>query len=205
MRVFAYVDGFNLYYGLREKGWERYKWLDVQALVQSMVRSPAALAKLTYVTALNTNPPDRYQRHKTYVDALSRGTDTTVCLGNIEARPRQCPGCGHKWKRPQEKQSDVLLALAMVTDAIYHRPDEVYLLSADSDLVPAVQQVQELGISVTVLRPPRRNSDELQDAAHRTLHISRSKFAQSLLPNPVTYSHRGTERKIHCPEEWLCL
>ena len=32
-RVIAYVDGFNLYFGLKSKGWQRYYWLDVPALV----------------------------------------------------------------------------------------------------------------------------------------------------------------------------
>ena len=28
-RVSVYVDGFNLYYGLRSRGWRRYYWLDL--------------------------------------------------------------------------------------------------------------------------------------------------------------------------------
>ena len=31
-RVVAYVDGFNLYFGLRSKGWKKYYWLDLCAL-----------------------------------------------------------------------------------------------------------------------------------------------------------------------------
>ena len=32
-RVAAYVDGFNLYYGLKSKGWRRFYWLDIRALL----------------------------------------------------------------------------------------------------------------------------------------------------------------------------
>ena len=32
-RVNAYIDGFNLYFGLKSKGWRRYYWLDLRALV----------------------------------------------------------------------------------------------------------------------------------------------------------------------------
>ena len=28
-RVAVYIDGFNLYYGLKSKGWSRYYWLDL--------------------------------------------------------------------------------------------------------------------------------------------------------------------------------
>ena len=34
-RVAVYVDGFNLYYGLRSKGWRRYYWLDLHAACPS--------------------------------------------------------------------------------------------------------------------------------------------------------------------------
>ena len=37
-RVIAYVDGFNLYFGLREKGWQRYYWLDIQAMVGRLLK-----------------------------------------------------------------------------------------------------------------------------------------------------------------------
>ena len=29
-RVLAYVDGFNLYFGLKDSGWQRYYWLNIQ-------------------------------------------------------------------------------------------------------------------------------------------------------------------------------
>jgi hypothetical protein len=28
-RVIAYIDGFNLYYGIRSKHRQRFKWLDI--------------------------------------------------------------------------------------------------------------------------------------------------------------------------------
>ncbi len=27
-RVIVYIDGFNLYFGLKSKGWRRYFWLN---------------------------------------------------------------------------------------------------------------------------------------------------------------------------------
>ena len=37
-RVIAYVDGFNLYFGLKDKGWRRFYWLNVQLLVQNLLK-----------------------------------------------------------------------------------------------------------------------------------------------------------------------
>ena len=36
-RVAAYIDGFNLYYGLRSKGWQRYYWVDMNLLVGKLL------------------------------------------------------------------------------------------------------------------------------------------------------------------------
>ena len=27
-RIVAYIDGFNLYYGMKEKGWKYFYWLN---------------------------------------------------------------------------------------------------------------------------------------------------------------------------------
>ena len=35
-RVIAYVDGFNLYYGLRSKEWKQFYWLNIQDLLQQL-------------------------------------------------------------------------------------------------------------------------------------------------------------------------
>ncbi len=37
-RVTAYVDGFNLYFGLKDSSFKRYYWLDVSALAQSLLK-----------------------------------------------------------------------------------------------------------------------------------------------------------------------
>lgn len=54
-----------------------------------------------------------------------------------------------KW-RSQEKGIDVLIALAMVTGADKDEYDVAVLMSADTDLVPAVEQVLDTGKRVEV-------------------------------------------------------
>ena len=38
MRIAAYVDGFNLYFGLKEAGFKRFYWLDVVALARNLLK-----------------------------------------------------------------------------------------------------------------------------------------------------------------------
>ena len=50
-RVAVYIDGFNLFYGLRSKGWRRYYWLDIYRLAQNLLLPGQSLAAVKYFTA----------------------------------------------------------------------------------------------------------------------------------------------------------
>ena len=49
-KVSAYIDGFNLYYGLRSKKWQRYYWLDMDRLVGKLLRPMQQLEVIRYFT-----------------------------------------------------------------------------------------------------------------------------------------------------------
>lgn len=50
-RVSVYVDGFNLYYGLKSKGWRHYYWLDLRRLSEKLLRPGQRLVMVRYFTA----------------------------------------------------------------------------------------------------------------------------------------------------------
>jgi hypothetical protein len=66
-RVVAYIDGFNLYFGLRSKGWKGYYWLNIRALAQNLLKPDQALVSTKYFTARITGPPDKEQRQSTFI------------------------------------------------------------------------------------------------------------------------------------------
>ena len=45
-RVIAYVDGFNLYYGLRTKKWRWFYWLNLQSMVRHLLKPHQTLSHL---------------------------------------------------------------------------------------------------------------------------------------------------------------
>lgn len=57
----AYIDGFDLYFGIREKG-RRYLWLDLEGLVQSLLKPHQQLVAVRYFTARVRNDPPAEQR-----------------------------------------------------------------------------------------------------------------------------------------------
>ncbi len=47
-RVFVYIDGFNLYFGLKSKGWKRYYWLNLARLAENLLKPSQNLAMIRY-------------------------------------------------------------------------------------------------------------------------------------------------------------
>ena len=61
--VAAYIDGFNLYYGMKKKYGRKFLWLDVVDLA-GRLRPNDELAKVRYFTAIVKNGPAAAQRQE---------------------------------------------------------------------------------------------------------------------------------------------
>jgi hypothetical protein len=71
-RVCVYVDGFNLYFGLKSKGWRKHYWLNLEALSTSLLKPGQRLETVHYFTSrirINGNNPKKYAA----ADLLSGG------------------------------------------------------------------------------------------------------------------------------------
>lgn len=148
--VYAYVDGFNLYHRVLENHPGR-KWLNLRALLQARFPNDTVdRVRLFSATVDDHNPASpKRKRQETYWRAL-RDTGVEVELGRIENRERKCKAdsCGKylSFAHPTEKMSDVSLALRIVTDAIDTPPDIVCVVTADLDVLPALNMLKERGI-----------------------------------------------------------
>jgi hypothetical protein len=60
--VSAYVDGFNVYYGINAAGFRRYLWLDYRSLVASLLRPDQRLVSMKYFTSKVTESVDSMRR-----------------------------------------------------------------------------------------------------------------------------------------------
>jgi hypothetical protein len=186
-KVIAYVDGFNLYYGLRAKGWSRYLWLDLPKLCTSLVRPSQRVTLTKYFTARISGPPDSVRRQAMYIDALLALGGIEVFEGKFLPRDGRCRKCGHTWPDYEEKQTDVNIAVQMMRDAHFDRFDMALLISGDGDLAPAVAVVREThaGKKIVVASPPGRRSDTLNASADAAFPIGRAKIAACQLPGEV--------------------
>ncbi|HET6915586.1 MAG TPA: NYN domain-containing protein [Acidimicrobiales bacterium] len=99
MRVGAYVDGYNLYYGGRAvcgRGAPGWRWLDVRSLIESVIRTQGSwkgstLTSVVYCTARidgRTNP-SAHADQDIYLKALrAHGAVDHIEYGNYVARTK---------------------------------------------------------------------------------------------------------------------
>ena len=97
-RVIAYVDGFNLYFGLRSKGWRKYYWLNLVQLTERLLKQDQRLQATHYFTAIVPEGGSKVamRRQKTYLDALRTLDSLTVHFGHFLDKPRNCRRCGNQ-------------------------------------------------------------------------------------------------------------
>jgi uncharacterized LabA/DUF88 family protein len=150
--VAAYIDGFNLYYGMKKKYGRKFLWLDVGNLV-GRLRPGDQVAAVRYFTAIVKNEPAAAQRQQDYMSALRarNGALVTTHLGRFKDRTvswcRRCRrpylcACGSRYRGWEEKETDVALGAMMVADAARGLADTTLLVSADTDLAPALRAVR---------------------------------------------------------------
>jgi NYN domain len=194
-RSIIYVDGFNLFYGML-KG-TKYKWLNLEKLFR-MLRQDDDIQEICYFTALVDSPASSDQQ--AYLAAIGTLSLLTIVEGKFKTREVRCrvKNCQHRgnriFKAPEEKRTDVNIALRLLDDAFMDRADRFVLVTGDSDLVPALDLVKERfpekRLTLYVPAPSRvhvrAGAKELRAAAdrHRTLPIAAVKSAQ--LPAVVT-------------------
>ncbi|GAA0406823.1 hypothetical protein GCM10009530_68810 [Microbispora corallina] len=203
-RVGVYVDGFNLYYGLRSLAGRRYLWLDLSALARRLLKPGQELCAVRYFTAPVRGEPAALARQQTYQAALETlGVD--IVLGRFQERRDRCRLCGTSRRSYEEKQSDAALASAIVADVALGAVDVVLLMSADSDLCAAVEAVRGVdarrGAKTRVITvfPPGRRSDALRRASDAWFPVGEAVIRRAQLP-PLVHGRDGAV--YHRPAHW---
>src|SRR5438105_9573589 len=69
-----------------------------------------------------------------------RGTSGPLAsLGHFKRKYRKCNSCGATWIGHEEKETDVAISTNLVADAFRNRFERALIISADSDLGPAIK------------------------------------------------------------------
>lgn len=202
-RLVFYIDGFNLYFGLKESGWKRYYWLNLQEMCTKLIRPNQKVVKVRYFTArINQTNEDKRLRQLTYLEALESLPLVEIHYGIYLATPQKCFRCGHTFLKHNEKKSDVNIAVKMLVDAMDDLYDSAVLISADSDLTPPIEAIKKYFPEKRVLLffPPNRHSASLKDICHSYCGVLRkTTFLRSQLPDTVLSK---TGFQLERPDYW---
>lgn len=113
----------------------------------------------------------------------------------------KCPKCNQIIERHEEKATDVNLALYLYKLAHLNEYDKVYLVTGDTDLVPAINMVKEIFPDkiIRMLDPYNRFNQELATASdgHSLTKIKHLDLCR--LPDEV---ERKNKKPFTCPIEW---
>lgn len=202
-RVISYVDGFNLYFGIKSKGWRKYYWLDLAGMCRGLLKPGQTLGHCHYFTArIRTDGRSQDARRQAiWLDALATRADITCHFGHYLPKQRRCGTCGATWISHEEKMTDVNIATQLLIDAFEDRFDTALIISGDSDLTTPIRRVRQRfpNMRLIVAFPPNRRSDQLRKAAHGYVVIGADSLRQNVLPDEILTTDGFVLKR---PAEW---
>lgn len=193
-RVVVYIDGFNLYYGVLR--FSKEKWLDIERLFK-LLRPHDQIQKIRYFTALSSG--GKSQDQLAYLKALETLPLVNVVRGRYKNKSVKCSvqkicnvSDGDRFfSIPEEKRTDVNIAVSMLDDAYQNLCDHLIVVSGDSDLVPAVSMVRTrfpekiVTVYVPSRNPIRGAAVELRASANKDRDLPLNLLRQAQLPASI--------------------
>ncbi len=170
-RIILFIDGSNFYYKLKDITAERKEILklldfDYTSFARNLIKSNTLTEIRYYVGAIRRqNGPNKEKSEKLYASqqkliAKLQQQHIAVILGNLIQHPD---------KSFHEKGVDVRIAVEMIRLAREDKYDMGYLLSSDTDLVPAVEEVRSFSKRVVYVGVSKGQSFGLTKASNNTI------------------------------------
>ncbi|MSU55903.1 MAG: NYN domain-containing protein [Candidatus Taylorbacteria bacterium] len=170
-RVILFIDGNNFYYKLKDITAEKKEILklldfDYASFARNLIKSNTLAEIRYYVGAIRRQSgPNKEKSEKLYASqqkliAKLQQQHIAVILGNLIQHPD---------KSFHEKGVDVRIAVEMIRLARENKYDIGYLLSSDTDLVPAVEEVRSFNKRVVYVGVSKGQSFGLTKASNNTI------------------------------------
>lgn len=171
-RMCVFIDGRNVFYGLRDRHLPlRYDVLAFAAMI-------GAHYELGAVHYYDTPPLQRLCPEPGYGDQLRY-------FAHLEIQPLVVFRKGYLLDvapKPTEKLVDVMLALDLALGAVQDEYDVAALVSADGDFAPAVEVARRAGKQVVNFVFPHRQSFKLRECCDEVRWLKAKHFAPCEVP-----------------------
>lgn len=209
MKVYVYIDGFNLYYRALRKN-PQSKWLNVSLAAQALLSADDKIELIRYFTA-DVSPragdPDAPIRQQAYMAALRTIPNLRMHKGRFLTKTKCRPLVGQEQTfvnvhDTEEKGSDVNLATHLMNDAHRKRFDAALILSQDTDLIETLRIVKHdlklvVGVAWLESTAPGKKHRAVSDFIR---HLRPDMLAASQFSDPVI--GKGGKH-INKPVDWV--
>ncbi|MFZ2322804.1 MAG: NYN domain-containing protein [Ignavibacteriaceae bacterium] len=199
-RVIFYIDGFNFYFGLRSKNWKKYYWIDLVSFCEQFIRPHQELIKVNYFSAIQKSK-GKQDRQDLFLSANKTNPKFHLFLGKFLEKTIRYND--QQIRTFEEKETDVHIAVQMIRDVVLDECDVTVLISADSDLIPPIDFINEIKPKhkIFVYFPPSRFSYDLKQKATNYISLDNHelKFKDSLFPDEINLSNGY---KLKKPDKW---
>ena len=170
-RVILFIDGNNFYYKLKDLTSNKGEFLklldfDYQGFAKNLIKENVLVEIRYYIGAVKRqNGINKEKSEKLYANqqkllAKLQQQNIPVILGNLIQHPD---------KSFHEKGVDVRLAVEMIRFAREDKYDMAYLLSSDTDLVPAVEEIKSFKKQVVYIGVSKGQSFGLTRVSNNTI------------------------------------
>lgn len=186
-RVRVYIDGFNVYHAIDALQKPHLKRLNQYLLATRLLREGEILDEVNFFTAVLSWNAEKQRRHRNYLNALC-AVGVKVHEANFKKASKYCKDQNRYCKFFEEKQTDVAIAVKLVSDALQGTFDRAILITADSDQIPTARYLQGIaGISLSLVFPPGRGGEarDLGNIIPDRKELSPGLLGTCLLPRSV--------------------
>jgi uncharacterized LabA/DUF88 family protein len=173
-RVAVYIDGSNLYYKLKNCEIKNITYFGYAALSQWLARERKIIAKRYYIGVVRSKEGDAKSKKmqesqvKLFNHLQSKKEKFNVQRGYLMKND----GVFH------EKGVDVKIAVDMLVGAYENLYDVAILVSSDTDLIPVIQKVKQLGKEVEYIGFSHKPSYGLIKNANETRLLTKNEGEQ---------------------------
>lgn len=160
-RVFIFIDGSNLYHGLKQD----FNRTDLNfEKFAELLCSGRQLVRVHYYNAPipQTTDPERYKNQQRFFDNLRNTPYHRVILGRLEPRGGTLV----------EKGVDINIAVDMLTLAFNNIYDVAILVTGDGDFTSVVEAVENLGKHVENATCPSTTSKALRQSCDKVITLT---------------------------------
>lgn len=156
------------------------KNVNIRKLCQKFIKSDDILGDVYFFTALPTHledkNPGKIARHKAYTNLLE-SVGINVVWGKFKRKDSYCRAdCKKHFNSYEEKQSDINIAITILSDAYENKFEKAVIITADTDFVSTIELIRNKfpQKQVLLLVPPNRNkhASELRNCVTKHLQIN---------------------------------